>query len=241
MTSVRPDDLPAAERRSARAADPGNDPEPGGVRQALMVVREFVQLVVIALLLAFVIKSIALQAFFIPSGSMLEALQIGDRVLVEKVTFRFREPERGEIIVFRRPGLEEEGFSVSETWRSFLEGIGLSQPDEDRDLIKRIIALPGETVEMRGGVVHVNGLPLDEPYTSLETRDFPPITIPDGEYYVLGDNRNNSLDSRFGLGTIPIDNVIGRAFAIIWPLSQATLDTRAEYPGVGSTPLSGGG
>ncbi len=96
-------------------------------------------------------------------------------------------------------------------------------------------------MELRDGVVHVNGLPLEEPYTSPETRDFPPVVVPDGEYYVLGDNRTNSLDSRFTLGTVPEENVVGRAFAIIWPPSEATLDMDADYPGVGETPLPTGG
>ena len=228
--SVRPADLPEDERQRA-----GGDPGPSGPRQVLSAVRETVQLVVVALLLAFIIKSVAMQAFYIPSGSMLETLQVGDRVLVEKITYRFRDPQRGEIIVFRRPGLEDEGFSIAATWRSFLEGIGLAEPDEDRDLIKRVIGLPGETVELIDGVVHVDGQPLDEPYTGPETRDFPPITVPEGHYFVLGDYRGNSRDSRFGLGTIPDDNVVGRAFLIIWPPGAATFALDRDYPGVGET------
>ncbi|HUG84154.1 MAG TPA: signal peptidase I [Euzebya sp.] len=229
---VKPED-----RTDGEAADAPVEAAPGLMRQALSLLRESVQLIVVALLLAFLIKSFAMQAFFIPSGSMLETLQIGDRVLVEKFSYRLREPERGEVIVFRRPGLADEGFSPVATWRSFLEGIGLSQPDPDRDLIKRIIGLPGETVETIGGVVHVNGLPLDEPYTTPETRDFAPVTVPEGEYYVLGDNRGNSLDSRFSLGTVPAENIVGRTFAIIWPPSTATLEVDTDYSGVGETAL----
>jgi signal peptidase I len=206
---------------------------PTAVRRALSAIRETVQLVVVALLLAFVIKTFAVQAFYIPSESMLETLQVGDRVLVEKLSYRFRDIERGEVVVFRRPGLEEDGFSPAATWRSFLEGIGLSQPAEDRDLIKRVIGLPGETVELRDGVVFVDGQPLQEPYAGLESRDFPPLVVPEEQYFVLGDNRGNSRDSRFGLGTIPEGNVIGRAFVIIWPPSEATIDIDADYPGVG--------
>ncbi|WP_370327928.1 signal peptidase I [Euzebya sp.] len=229
---------------TSRRDAPPSPTSPGGRstgRAVLHTIRETVQLVVVALVLAFIIKTVALQAFYIPSESMLQTLQVGDRVLVEKVSYYFREPERGEIIVFRRPGLEEDGFSLAATARSFLEGIGLSQPDEDRDLIKRIIALPGETVELRDGVVHVNGQPLEEGYTAPETRDFPPTTVPEGHYYVLGDNRTNSLDSRFTLGTIPEENIIGRAFAIIWPVGDATLSMDADYPGVGEDPLPAGG
>ena len=229
--SIRPGDPPAE-----APAEP-DEPRPSALRQAASLARESIQLILVALVLAFVIKSLLLQAFFIPSGSMLQTLQIGDRVLVEKITYRVREPQRGEVVVFRRPGLEEEGFSPAATWRSFLEGIGLSEPDPERDLIKRIIALPGETVELIDGVVHVNGRPLDEPYTAPETRDFPPVTVPEGEYYVLGDNRGNSLDSRFTLGTVPEENIIGRTFAIIWPPSTATFTVDQDYPGVGETPL----
>ena len=196
------------------------------------------QLLLVALILAFIIKTVALQAFFIPSGSMLETLQIGDRVLVEKISYRIRAPERGEVIVFRRPGLEQDGFSVSETWTSFLEGIGLSQPDPNRDLIKRIIGLPGETVEVTEGVVLINGTPLEpEPYAAPEPRSFPATVIPDGEYFVMGDNRTNSLDSRFELGTIPEGNIIGRSFAIIWPLADATVSIDTDYPVVGEDPV----
>lgn len=209
---------------------------PDATHSFLAGVREFVQLLVVALILAFVIKSLLLQAFFIPSESMLETLQVSDRVLVEKVSYRFRDPERGEIIVFRRPGLEQEGFSLVTTARSFLEGIGLSKPDADRDLIKRVVGLPGETVEVIEGVVHVNGMPLAEPYAGPEPRDFPPQVVPDGEYYMLGDNRGNSLDSRFTLGTIPKDNIIGRAFVILWPPGDATFALDQDYPDVGETP-----
>lgn len=207
------------------------------VTTVLRGLRELVQLLAIALVMAFVIKSLAMQAFYIPSGSMLQTLQIGDRVLVEKVSYRLRSPERGEVIVFRRPGLETQGFSLQETATSFLEGIGVVQPDPERDLIKRIIGLPGETVELIDGVVHINGQALEEPYAAVEQRPFGPVVVPEGEYFVLGDNRTNSLDSRFGLGTIPEENIIGRTFAIIWPLPDATLAIDTDYPGVGEQSL----
>lgn len=229
---MRPPALPHDERRRIAGTS-----APSTLRHLLTGVRETLQLVVVALLMAFVIKSVAVQAFYIPSGSMLETLQIGDRVLVEKLTYLVREPERGEIIVFRRPGLEDEGFSPAATWRSFLEGIGLAEPDADRDLIKRILGLPGETVELIDGVVHVEGMPLDEPYTAAETRDFGPVEVPDDHYFVLGDNRGNSRDSRFGLGTIPDANITGRAFIILWPPGNTTLALDHDYPGVGETPV----
>lgn len=236
-TSGRPSDASQATRTDETSFATPEGVEEVARRSFRSAVIEFVQLVVVALVMAFVIKTLLLQAFFIPTESMLQTLQVSDRVLVEKVSYRFRAPERGEIIVFRRPGTEGDGFSIGATVRSFLEGVGLSRPDEDRDLIKRIIGLPGETVEIIGGVVHINGLPLEEPYAAREIRDFPPVEIPEGHYYMLGDNRGNSLDSRFGLGTIPEDNIVGRAFVILWPPDDATFGLDHDYPGVGETPV----
>ncbi|CAN5584243.1 N/A [soil metagenome] len=230
------DTPPAALSDSPVQQDVGEEGR-SAARSFLSGLAEFLRLLVVALVLAFVIKSLLLQAFFIPSESMLETLQVSDRVLVEKVSYRFRDPQRGEIIVFRRPGLEAEGFSLLETGRSFLEGIGLSKPDADRDLIKRVIGLPGETVEVIEGVVHINGMPLTEPYAGPEIRDFPPVVVPDDEYYMLGDNRGNSLDSRFTLGTIPKENIVGRSFVILWPPGDATFALDHDYPGVGETPV----
>lgn len=233
--SVRPTDLDTDARREAQT---GDDPDlPGRGRRALRAVREFVQLFVVALVMAFIIKSLVLQAFYIPSGSMLETLQLQDRVLVEKLTYHFREPQRGEVIVFRRPGLERDGFSLSATATSFLEGLGLVEPDPDRDLIKRVIGLPGERVSLVEGVVHINGIPIEEPYTQPETRDFAEVRVPAGHYFVLGDNRGNSADSRYGLGFVPEENIIGRAFVILWPPGNATFSLDQDYPEVGETPL----
>ncbi len=233
--SVRPSDL---DEPSRRAAQSGDDPDlPGRGRRLLRGVREFTQLFAVALVMAFVIKSLVLQAFYIPSGSMLETLQLQDRVLVEKVTYRFRDPQRGEVVVFRRPGLEDGGFSLTGTATSFLEGLGLVEPDPDRDLIKRVIGLPGERISLVEGVVHVNGIPVAEDYTRPETRDFAEVVVPEGHYFVLGDNRGNSADSRFGLGFVPQDNIIGRAFLILWPPGNATFSLDQDYPEVGETPL----
>ncbi|MPZ73975.1 MAG: signal peptidase I [Nitriliruptorales bacterium] len=196
-------------------------------------------LVVVALLLAFVIKTFLVQAFYIPSGSMIPSLQIGDRVLVEKLSYRMREPERGEIIVFQRPGSEAARAGVRGQLRSFLEGLGLAQPDADIDLIKRVIGLPGETVRVRKGVVFVDGKPLPEEYAQPETRSFPRTKVPAGELFMMGDNRMNSQDSRFPeLGTIPLRNVVGRSFVILWPLGRATTDMDRDYPGVGERQVS---
>jgi signal peptidase I len=231
--SVRPADLDAITRTSLRS-EHGRGPHKRGLAGVL----EMWGLIILALVLAFVIKTFLVQAFYIPSGSMIPQLEIGDRVLVEKVAYRLREPERGEILVFQRPGSENARAGVRGQARSFLEGLGLAQPDADIDLIKRVIGLPGETVEVREGVVLVNGTALAEDYARPETRSFPPTVVPDGDLFMMGDNRMNSQDSRFPeLGTIPIDNVVGRAFVILWPPGRATVAMDRDYASVGEHTL----
>ena len=231
--SVRPADVDAMTREELRAAE-----GPGQRKRGLAAVAETWGLVILALLLAFVIKTFLVQAFYIPSGSMIPTLEVGDRVLVEKVSYRFRAPERGEIIVFQRPGAERARSGVSGQLRSFLEGLGLAQPDADIDLIKRVIGLPGETVSVDAGVVKINGTPLEEDYARPESRTFPPTVVPDGELFMMGDNRMNSQDSRFPeLGTIPLDNVVGRAMVILWPPGRATTSLDRNYADVGEESL----
>lgn len=136
------------------------------------------------------------QAFWIPSGSMIPTLMPGDRVLVAKFWYRFTEPKRGQIVVFRYP------------------------LDPTRDFVKRLIALPGETVEIKNGVVYINGEVLEEPY--VKNRDFLSMektTVPRGQYFMMGDNRPNSQDSRFW-GFVPRNYLLGPAFLRYWPLSR---------------------
>ena len=231
--SVRPPDLDGHTRAELRAGG-----GPSHRRRSVAGLIEMWGLVVVALLLAFVIKTFLVQAFYIPSGSMIPTLEIGDRVLVEKVSYRFRDPERGEIIVFQRPGAERARAGVSGQLRSFLEGLGLAQPDAEIDLIKRVIGLPGEKVRIRKGVVYVNGKRLREPYAEPETRSFPETVVPRGHLFMMGDNRMNSQDSRFAeLGTVPLRNVVGRAFVILWPPGSATTSMDRDYPRVGEAPL----
>lgn len=191
--------------------------KPGG---ALAFARELPVLIIIAFLLALLIKTFLVQAFYIPSGSMEPTLEPGDRVLVIKVAGA---PGRGDIIVFENPDPSQTpdrgvvgGFLH---WLS--EGLGFARPSEE-DFIKRVIGLPGETVEYRGGVLTIDGRPLDEPYLRgrKDTRQYGPVTVPDGKLFVMGDNRLSSNDSRFALGFIPLDKVVGKAFVIIWPPSR---------------------
>lgn len=178
-------------------------------------------LVLMALVLALLIKTFVLQAFFIPSPSMEATLTEGDRVLVSRIPYYLHEPERFDVIVFEDPDQKEQpdrgllGGAVH--W--LFQGLGTSPPDHE-DFIKRVIGLPGETVWARKGTVYVDGAPIDEPYLEKPTRDFPRTRVPQGTLFVMGDNRANSLDSRFGLGFIPQDIVVGKAFFIIWPVPR---------------------
>lgn len=202
-------------------------------RGALSFLKELPVLIVLALVIAIIIKTFVAQAFYIPSASMEPTLQVGDRVLVNKVTYRFREPERGEVVVFKDPygdpcEVGEEEPLPAECDRSVVrravdwvgELFGLPT-GPSKDFIKRVVALPGETVEIREGTVHIDGDPVEFPSTreqgpQEDMYNMPPFEVPEGEYYVLGDNRSNSSDSRVFEG-IDADSVVGRAFVVIWP------------------------
>ncbi|MEX2421091.1 MAG: signal peptidase I [Actinomycetota bacterium] len=183
-------------------------------------------LILVALCVAILIKTFVVQAFYIPSESMVPTLEVGDRVFVNKFLFDGGDIHRGDIVVFENPNsgeLPDRG--VIGAFLHWLgEGIGLSQP-ENEDFIKRVIALPGETIEIRRHIVYIDGRPLEEPYLTRAARramgDYDPKTVPAGALFVMGDNRGNSADSRFGLGFVPIDKVIGKAFIVIWPPSNA--------------------
>ncbi len=182
--------------------------------------RELPVLVLIAFALAIVLKTVIVQAFYIPSGSMEPTLEPGDRVLVVKA---FDTQERGDIIVFEnpKPGRQPDRGIVGGFLHWLSEGLGFARP-ADEDFIKRVIGLPGETVELRDGTVYVNGLAVEEPYLKgpPDTRDFGPVKVPKDKLFVLGDNRLNSNDSRYGLGFVPRDKVVGEAFVVIWPPSR---------------------
>ena len=178
-------------------------------------------LVIVALVVAVLIKTFLVQAFWIPSSSMEETLQVNDRVLVNKLAYQFGDLGRGQVIVFDDPrGLDREGESfVGAVVRNVAESIGLSTPRSE--FIKRVVGLPGETVEIKDGVVLIDGIPLDEPYVTdgPSLADFAAVTVPPAHIFVMGDNRSASQDSRF-FGPIPQDDVVGRAFVIIWPPSR---------------------
>ena len=161
----------------------------GGVVEYLVIL-----LVSFALVFGFV-RPFVMEAFWIPSGSMIPTLQINDRVLVNKFIYRFTEPERGDIVVFE------------------------SVDNRDEDLIKRVVGLPGDEIAVRGGKLFVNGEPQKEPYTNQklpDTTSFAQTTVPEGHVFVMGDNRGNSQDSRV-FGPLPRENIEGEAFLRFWP------------------------
>jgi signal peptidase I len=184
--------------------------------------KELPGLILIAFVLALLIKTFLVQAFYIPSRSMVPTLHVGDRVLVNKIVYTAGEPQRLDIIVFRNPNLAEpdRGFFPA-IWHWLIEGLGVST-DPNRDFIKRVMGVPGDTVEVRNGRVFVNGDRLQEPYArdELDRSDYGPVTVPEAKYFVMGDNRSNSSDSRAGLGFIPEDKIVGKAFVLLWPPSR---------------------
>lgn len=184
--------------------------------------RELPVLIVIAFVIALLLKSFVVQAFYIPSASMEPTLKVGDRVLVEKLTTRFREPGRGDIVVFEKdlgaPDAPKDRENVLERiGNAFRELFGF--PTEGRqDFIKRVMAVGGDTIQGRDGVVFVNGEQVAEDYLpeGVTTSEFGPVDIPDNMIFVMGDNRGNSDDSR-SFGPVSVDTVVGEAFLLIWP------------------------
>ncbi|HSA84957.1 MAG TPA: signal peptidase I [Nitrospira sp.] len=224
------DKLPGSPRRGEQVSLPGaklaENTDQSGRKS---IVREYAEAIIVAMLLAFAIRVFVVQAFKIPSGSMIPTLLIGDHILVSKLSYglqwptdcqlqwtfppvncytsktvvAFGKPQRGDIIVFRFP------------------------EDEEKDFIKRIVGLPGDTVQLRNKVVLVNGEQLnDKAFTqridpgiidgTINPRDnFGPVTVPEGSYFVMGDNRDQSLDSRFW-GYVREEKIRGKAFRIYW-------------------------
>jgi len=172
---------------------------------------EWVVILVLVVGATSLLRVFVVQTFSIPSGSMLPTLQIGDRIVVDKLDYHVH---RGDIVVFKRPPLEEQNYA---------------------DLVKRVIGLPGETISSANGRIYIDGKPLDEPWLpkgpdsysgALDEPDphpqfdLPgPVVIPKGEYFVMGDNRTDSEDSRF-FGPIPASLIVGRAVVVAWPLGQ---------------------
>jgi len=167
--------------------------------------KEYLKAAVIALVLALLIRTFIVQAYKIPSESMLQTLQVGDHLLVNKMVYLFSKPERGDIIVFKYPR------------------------DPKRDFVKRVIGLPGETLKMAHNTIYINGKPLVEPYAIYQDRfagySFGPVTIAPGHLFMMGDNRDNSQDSRVW-GALDTHNIRGKAFIVHWSWKRDTFGVR---------------
>ena len=215
-------------------------------------VKETVIILVSALVLSFVVKTFLVQPFMIPSESMEDTLVAGDRVLVSKLTPGPFDLSRGDVVVFKDPGGWLDGVPVSRadnmpSWLSTpLTIVGLRPQDAGEHLIKRVVGLPGDRVTCctDAGLVSVNGVPIDESEYlaagAIPSQTEFDVTVPADSLWVLGDNRQHSGDSRYngskaGGGFVPLDNVVGVAFAKVWPLDRASLmrnpgDVFADVP-----------
>jgi len=161
---------------------------------------EVFESVTIAVLLAVVIRLFVLEPFYIPSGSMEPTLKENDRIIVSKLNYHFQEPKRGDIVVFKYPR------------------------DPKRNFVKRLIAVGGETVAIRNSRLYINGQPVPEDYLppGLRFADYGPKEVPQGNYFMMGDNRNNSDDSRVW-GFLPKELIVGKALVIYWPPGRLSL------------------
>tara|TARA_A100001015_G_C14937376_1_gene691045 strand:- start:842 stop:1429 length:588 start_codon:yes stop_codon:yes gene_type:complete len=158
---------------------------------------DWIETIVVALVLALLIRHFIIMTSIVPTGSMIPTFKINDRLFVNKFIYRFTTPERGDIVVFKSPKKDKN------------------------DYVKRCIGLPGDTIEIKKGIVYINQLPLSLPGVNIQ-RDYDyksEITVPDNQYYVLGDNRANSLDSRYW-GFVPKENLVGKALFTFWPLNR---------------------
>ena len=226
---------------TVRTVDEPQEEKRSKSRSLTRQVAELPLLVVIAFVIAIVIKTFIVQAFFIPSGSMIPTLRVGDRVLVEKISYRLHDPRRGDVIVFARELLgPQPDVPWYEDARNFLrELVGLPVGTEE-DFIKRVVAISGDSIRYEGTPrqLYVNDEAVDQSFINRGVdRSSPTLTdkdcrrldmdisedggclVPAGRVFVMGDNRGNSQDSRF-LGPIERDKIIGRGFVVIWPLSH---------------------
>ena len=160
---------------------------------------EWIKSIIIAIIIALLIRGYVVETFLVDGLSMMPTLDDYERLIVNKFVYRFREPEHGDIIVF--------------------------QYSQDRDFIKRVIAKGGDTVRVNGERVYLNGVPLEEEYVNeYPYGDFGPAVVPEGHFFVLGDNRNNSWDSREpSVGFVSSERIKGKAFLVYWPLDQLRL------------------
>src|SRR5215207_4094109 len=218
-------------------------------RGILLFLRDLLVIFVVAVLVSFLIKTFLIRSFFIPSQSMEQTLVQDDRIIVNQLVPEVTPISRGDVVVFKDPGgwlparveTPQPPLVAAVDW--FLAFVGLSAPDSNDHLVKRVIGLPGDQVVCCNalGQMSVNGVPLEEPYVALPpgetkvSRDDFDIVVRDDLLWVMGDNRYNSKDSRYNTDTplegfVPFENIVGRAFVVSWPVSHwAWLD---NYPQV---------
>lgn len=236
-----PDATPAAAYRDqSEATQSGRKPKSGRRRRPAFW-KELPILIVVALLMTFLIQTFLAKVYVIPSGSMETTLHgctgcNNDRVIVDKMTYRFSDPQAGDVVVFRGPDSWSSEVTVEQPSNALVRGlqmlgslIGLAPPDE-KDFVKRVIAVGGQTVQCcdTRGRVSVDGQPLNEPYIFYlpdagppRQQTFGPVTVPQGQLWMMGDSRNNSADSRVAdHGAVPVSNVIGKARVIVLPFSR---------------------
>jgi signal peptidase I len=244
-------EVPETSRRDLRRQS-RREPEISSTRRRWAFLREWAAIALAVILMSLLVKTFLLQAFFIPSASMEPTLHgcprcAGDRVVVNKLTSHMGGVHRGDIVVFRDSAGWLAHPSATPGLRSVhdvLAFIGLVPSSNESDLVKRVIGVGGDTVEGRDGKVYVNGTQLDEPYVfggDRPTEITFEVRVPAGRLWVMGDHRSDSSDSRFhqeepGKGFVAVNDVIGRAFVIIWPLDRAgSLDRPAMFDQPGLT------
>jgi signal peptidase I len=226
-------------------------------RGVKLFIRDIVLILLAAIIISVGIKTFLIRSFYIPSASMENTLQINDRIIVNELVPNLVPVQRGDVVVFKDPGgwldphppqQQQNGFASAIDW--MLSVVGLSAPDSNDHLIKRVIGLPGDTVACCNTLsqMTVNGIPLNEPYlklppgvTKASGLDFK-VVVPKNSLWVMGDNRYDSKDSRYNTttptkGFVPMNDVVGRAFIISWPSSHWTwLDNYPEvFDSVGGT------
>lgn len=237
-----PEPITKVEPKTRRWWPFGKNKRPVRSRRARVIaqIAELPLLVLVAFLIAVVIKTFVMQAFFIPSGSMKPTLKVGDRVLVEKISYLLGEPSQGDVIVFARsvlPNADRPDLPWTDDVRNYVrELLGLPTGSEE-DYIKRVVAVSGDSIRYEGTPrrLFVNGERISEPYlnrpdnssTTITERNCPgkmvadddSCRVPAGTVFVMGDNRDNSADSR-SIGPIEEDKIIGRGFVVIWPFGN---------------------
>lgn len=189
--------------------------------------KELPVLIIVAIVIALLIKTFVVQAFYIPSGSMENTLLINDRVLVSKFIYDFSSPKPGQIVVFVAPPNVTDAPVPPTGFAGFVNSVkeALGLPSTERDFIKRVVATAGETVLVKNATLYVDGRKVNEPYLSAAARtatsmyNYGPFKVPPHDLFVMGDNRGNSDDSR-SFGPIPVSSVVGEAFVRIWPPSR---------------------